>query len=208
MNDAAALWLGPAPLVLASGSTTRRDMLLAAGIPAEVIKPEIDERAIEASLLQRGLPGEDAALELARAKALAVSKAHAQRLVLGADQTLICEGISHHKPADAAAARVQITELSGRAHQLRSAFVLAQAGEVVAQGTQTADLTMRNLSPDFIAAYVDAMGSSAFTSVGGYQIEGLGAQLFDTIEGDHFTILGLPLLAVLAALREHGLLAH
>ncbi|MDR6874699.1 septum formation protein [Bosea sp. BE125] len=208
MTSAAALWLGSAPLVLASGSTTRRDMLLAAGIPVEVIKPDIDERAVEASLLQRGLPGEDAAPELARAKALAVSRAHAQHIVLGADQTLICEGVSHHKPADAAAARAQIAVLSGRTHQLRSAFVLAQAGEVIAQGAQTADLTMRNLSPDFIAAYVDAMGPSAFASVGGYQIEGLGAQLFDTVEGDHFTILGLPLLAVLTALRGHGLLAH
>jgi len=208
MNGAAALWLGSVPLVLASGSTTRRDMLLAAGIPVEMIKPEIDERAVEASLLQRGLPGGDAALELARAKALAVSKAHAQRIVLGADQTLSCEGVSHHKPADAAAAGAQIAMLSGRTHQLRSAFVLAQAGEVIAQGAQTASLTMRALSPGFIAAYVDAMGSSAFASVGGYQIEGLGAQLFDTVEGDHFTILGLPLLAVLAALRGHGLLAH
>ncbi|WNJ90693.1 Maf family protein [Bosea sp. 685] len=208
MTSAAALWLGSAPLVLASGSATRREMLLAAGIPVEVIKPDIDERAIEASLLKRGLPGEDAALELARAKALAVSKAHAQRIVLGADQTLICEGVSHHKPADAAEARAQIAELSGRTHQLRSAFVLAHAGEVVAQGAQIAHLTMRGLSPDFIAAYVDAMGPSAFASVGGYQIEGLGTQLFANVEGDHFTILGLPLLAVLAALRDHGLLAR
>lgn len=207
MNAASPLWLGPAPLMLASGSATRREMLLAAGIPVEVVKPNIDERAIEAALLASGAPPGEAATALARAKALAVSKLHPDRIVLGADQTLTCAGQSHHKSADEEGARAQIAALSGQTHQLRSAFALAQAGEILVEDAQTAQLTMRALRPDFIAAYVAAMGEAACTSVGGYQIEGLGAQLFDRIEGDHFTILGLPLLAVLAALRERALLA-
>lgn len=200
------LWLGDAPLILASGSATRRDMLKAAGIPVAIIKPELDERAVEAPLQEQGVGGPRIAAALAGAKALAVSALQPGRLVLGADQTLTCEGTSFHKPADAAAARAQITALSGRRHQLHSAFVLARDGAILAEGVQTAGLFMRVLSPAFIAAYVVQVGESALTSVGAYQIEGLGAQLFDRIEGDHFTILGLPLLAVLAALRSHGLL--
>jgi septum formation protein len=207
MSTGPSLWLGQAPLVLASGSATRRDMLMAAGVPVEVVKPGLDERAVEASLLAQGLRADATAAALARAKALTVSQAHPGRIVLGADQTLTCDGLAHHKPADAQGARRQIAALSGRTHRLRSAFVLARAGEVMAEGAQTTRMTMRSLTPDFIAAYVESMGEAACASVGGYQIEGLGAQLFDEIEGDHFTILGLPLLSLLAALRDLGLLA-
>jgi septum formation protein len=207
MSGALSLWQGSAPLVLASGSATRRDMLLAAGIPIEVVKPQVDEREIEAALAADGSPPEATAMALARAKALAVSQQHPRRIVLGGDQTLTCDGASHHKPADRAAARDQIAALSGRTHSLRSAFALAQAGDVLAEGVQIARLTMRSLGAGFIDAYVAAMGDDAFASVGGYRIEGLGAQLFDQVEGDHFTILGLPLLLVLAALRDLDLLA-
>lgn len=201
-----SLWLAEVPLVLASGSTTRRDMLWAAGIPVETIKPGIDEREVEQPLRQEGASEDAIAGALACAKALAVSLANPERFVLGADQTLACEGVAHHKPADLAAARAQLAALSGRTHQLHSAFVLARNGEIVAEGMQSATLTMRPLSEAFIASYVATAGSAILSSVGGYQLEGLGGQLFETVESDHFTVLGLPLLAVLQALREQGLL--
>lgn len=208
MTGAATLWLSDAPLLLASGSATRRDMLLAVGIPVEVLKADIDERAVESPLQRDGVSSDAIAAALACAKALAVSATKSGRVVLGADQTLACDGRSFHKPEDAAAARDQIAALSGRSHVLHSAFVLARDGVVLAEGVQTARLTMRSLSAGFIADYVALAGDAALASVGGYQIEGLGAQLFEAVEGDHFTILGLPLLAVLVALRDQGLLAE
>ena len=202
-----SLWLATVPLLLASGSTTRRDMLVAAGIPVECIKPRIDEREVEAPLLEQGSTGEAVAAALACAKALAVSLDHPGRIVLGADQTLICEGRSLHKPADLAAAGAQLAALSGKSHDLHSAFVVVRDGVVIGEGAQSASLAMRPLGRDFIAAYLATVGPAALESVGGYRIEGLGAQLFAAIAGDHFTILGLPLIAVLADLRRHGLLA-
>ncbi|WP_449256745.1 Maf family protein [Bosea sp. (in: a-proteobacteria)] len=202
------LWLSPAPLILASGSVTRRDMLIAAGLPVETVKPDIDERAVERPLAEQGVAADRIASALAEAKALAVSKLRSGRLVLAADQTLTCEGRSFHKPADVAAAAEQIAALAGRAHELHSAFALAQNGVVLAQGRATARLTMRPLDAAFIGRYVEAAGPAILASVGGYQLEGLGAQLFARIEGDHFTILGLPLLPVLQALRDLGHLAR
>ncbi|KPH75086.1 Maf family protein [Bosea vaviloviae] len=204
----AALWLCDQPLLLASGSATRRDMLLAAGMPVEIVKPEIDERTVEAPLIAADAAPEAVAAALACAKALAISQARPGRLVLGADQTLTCEGEAFHKPATRMAAADQIAALSGRTHELHSAFVIARDGATVAEGVAVARLTMRALSPGFIISYLDAAGDAALSSVGGYQVEGLGAQLFERIEGDHFTILGLPLLAVLAALRDLGQLAR
>lgn len=202
------LWLPPQALVLASGSITRRDMLMAAGVPVETVKPAVDERAVEAPLLASGESPARIALALAVAKASAVSAQQPDRLVLGADQTLACAGEAFHKPADRAAAGRQIAALAGCDHELHSAFALVRAGELLAKGHQTARLTMRPLTPGFIDAYLDAVGGTALSSVGGYQIEGLGAQLFERIEGDHFTILGLPLLLVLAALRDLSVLAR
>lgn len=203
-----SLWLAAAPLVLASGSAARRDMLVAAGLPVEIVKPAIDERAVEKPLAAQGLPADRIAVALAEAKALAVSRLHRGRIVLAADQTLICGGRSFHKPENPAATAEQIAALSGRAHELHSAFVLARDGTVLASGCDTARLTMRRLDPQFVARYVEAAGPVIFSSVGGYQLEGVGAQLFERIEGDHFTILGLPLLPVLAALRDLGHLAR
>jgi septum formation protein len=208
MSAASGLWLSDQPLLLASGSATRRDMLLAAGVPVETHKPDVDERAIEARLTEAGATSSEIAQALAFHKANAVSLAWPGRIVLGADQTLSCDGKQFHKPADEAAAHVQLAALSGKAHRLHSAFVLVRDGEVLAEGVCVARLTMRALSPRFIAAYANAAGPAVTTSVGGYQIEGLGAQLFETIEGDHFTILGLPLLPVLAALRALNLIAR
>lgn len=208
MSAASKLWFGADPLLLASGSTTRRDMLVAAGIPVEIAKPDIDERAIEAPLVAAGSPRDAVAAALACAKALVVSQANPGRLVLGADQTLICDGEAFHKPETVMAAADQIAALASRTHELHSAFVLAKDGAPVADGMSVARLTMRDLTPDFIISYLDAVGNGALSSVGGYQIEGHGAQLFESIEGDHFTILGLPLFAVLAALRDLGVLAR
>ncbi|WP_293811845.1 Maf family protein [uncultured Bosea sp.] len=208
MSMPSSLWLKAEPLILASGSTTRRDMLLAAGIPVEVVKPEIDERAVEKPLADRGVPADQVAAALACAKALAVSRDRPGRLVLAADQTLICGGTAFHKPADLAGAERQIAALAGRTHELHSAFVMARDGAPLAEGLEAARLTMRPLHGDFVARYLAVTGSAALSSVGGYQLEGPGAQLFDKVEGDHFTILGLPLLAVLASLRDLGCLAR
>lgn len=208
MTGMSPLWLAASPLLLASGSATRRDMLAAAGIPVEVVKPQIDERAVEAPLLAAGSPSDAVAAALACAKALAVSQDHPGRLVLGADQTLTCDGEAFHKPATLAQAADQIAALAGRTHELHSAFVLARDGAPLVEGVAIARLTMRPLSADIIARYLDCAGPAALSSVGGYQIEGLGAQLFDRIEGDHFTILGLPLLAVFVALRDLDVLAR
>ncbi|WP_377843362.1 Maf family protein [Bosea sp. UC22_33] len=208
MSTSSGLWLAAEPLILASGSATRRDLLLAAGIPVEVVKPDIDERAVERPLVDRGVPADQVAAALACAKALAVSRDRPGRLVLAADQTLTCDSIAFHKPADLAAAERQIATLAGRTHELHSAFVIARDGAPLAEGLEAARLTMRLLKADFIARYLAVAGSAALSSVGGYQLEGPGAQLFDRIEGDHFTILGLPLLAVLASLRELDCLAR
>lgn len=208
MTVSTGLWLEVEPLVLASGSSTRRDMLAAAGIPVEVLKPGIDERAVEHPLVEKKVPADQVAAALACAKALAVSHDRPGRLVLAADQTLTCDGIAFHKPVDSFAAAEQIAALAGRTHELHSAFVLARDGAPIAEGRETARLTMRSLDSDFIGLYVETVGPGVLSSVGGYQLEGLGSHLFDRVEGNHFTILGLPLLAVLDALRDLGCLAR
>lgn len=207
MTPASPFWRGAAPLVLASGSATRLGLLQAAGLPVEVVRPELDEREVELRFLTGGGTPAGVAAALAQAKALAVSPAHPGRFVLAADQTLTCDGVAFHKPGDAAGAARQIAALAGRRHTLTSAFALARNGAILKRGARSANLTMRALSADIIDAYLAAAGPAATASVGCYQLEGLGVQLFDSVEGDHFTILGLPLLDVLSALRELDLLA-
>jgi septum formation protein len=199
-----SLWIGP-PLLLASASPTRRLLLEAVAIPVEQQTPEVDEREIEASC--RGLGPDELATRLAGEKARAISRRNPDRLVLGADQVLSCDGRIFHKPQDRRAAESHLSALMGRMHVLHSAAVLSQAGEIVETIVDQAQLTMRPLSPDAIGLYLDMVGERAFTSVGAYQIEGYGLHLFESVTGHHATILGLPLLPLLAALRRQGKLA-
>ena len=189
-------------LILASTSSTRIALLRNAGIAFEALSPGVDERALEAPLLATGRTPSEIALALARAKALALTAP--DRLVLGADQVLDLDGRRFVKPSDRAAAAAQIAALAGRTHHLRTAMVLASEGAVVYEHVSTASLTMRPLSAEAIERYLDAAGESALWSVGAYLLEGVGIQLFSSIEGDYFSILGLPLLPLLAELRRCG----
>ena len=199
------LWLAPAPLVLASRSGSRRAMLEAAGIPLEVRVADIDERAVEVAA---GVcaPG-DAALLLACEKARTVGRLMPSRLVTGADQTLSFGSRRLDKPGDAAAARAQLTMLAGRVHHLHSAVAVAQGDEVLFKTVDTAVLTMRPVTAGFLDRYLAAAGDDVLSSVGAYQLEKTGIHLFERIEGNYFTILGLPLLPLLAFLRRHGSVA-
>lgn len=201
-----SFWLLPHPLVLASGSSARRALLEAAAIPLEIRKPDLDEVALAAPMVAKGESPKAIAQVLARAKALAVSAANPDRLVLAADQTLDLSGQLGMKAPDLASARAQLLALRGIAHQLHSAAVLARDGTVLWQGSQSATLTMRTFSDTFLDTYLDAMGKRVLGTVGGYELEALGIHLFETIEGDQATILGLPLHGVLAALRDAGAL--
>jgi septum formation protein len=199
------LWLADEPLVLASRSESRRSVLAAAGIALEVLAADIDERALEA---QAGaVSPSEVALLLARHKALAVTPQRSGRLVLGADQTLALGQRIYAKPADLAAARAQLRGMRGRTHELHSAVVVAREDAVLFEHCEIARLTMREFSDGFLDSYLAAAGSAVTASVGGYQVESLGIQLFERIEGDHFTILGLPLLRLLQYLRHARCLA-
>jgi septum formation protein len=198
------LWLAASPLLLASKSKIRRSLLAAAGIPIEVRAAELDERAVEA-----GAPTNepsDIAAHLACEKALLVGRNDAARLVLGADQVLALDGKRFTKPPDREAARTQLRALSGRTHSLHSAVACIQDGELAFEHVSVARLTMRTLSDRFLDAYLDAAGDAAMESVGAYQLEGLGSQLFERVDGDYFAILGLPLLELLDFLRRRGCL--
>jgi len=199
------LWLAEQPLVLASRSEARGKILAAAGLPFEVRPAELDERAVEAELNPSNAAA--AARLLARAKAEAVAKTAPGRLVLGADQTLARGDQRFSKPADRAEAAEQLRALRGRTHELHSALALVNGGAVLYSHVDTARLTMRDFSDAFLDDYLDMMGNHALASVGGYQLEGIGIHLFERVEGDYFTILGLPLLPLLAFLREKGLIA-
>jgi septum formation protein len=198
------MWRGTRPLILASQSVARQALLANAGIAFEAIPAGLDERAIElASALSA--PGEIAAL-LARDKALFVSAGHRDRFVVGADQTLILGEQLLGKPAGRAQAAVQLRALAGQPHELHSAVAVVRDDEVLFEHVSIARMTMRPLDDAAISAYLAAAGEAVTTSVGAYQLEGLGVHLFERIEGDHFTILGLPLLPLLKFLRSQGLL--
>jgi septum formation protein len=202
MTGPRPLWLGREPLVLASKSAIRLQILQAAGLPVDVVPAVLDERSVEHEARGRGADAAGVATALAREKARAVSRAHPERVVLGADQTLDLGGDALHKPADLDAARAQLRRMSSRRHTLHSAAAIARCGEVLAVAASMATLTMRPLSDAMIDRYCMQAGAAILDSVGAYQLEGPGIHLFETIEGDHFTILGLPLLDILAALRD------
>ena len=199
-------WTSDEPLVLASGSATRRLLLESAGVPVIVSPADIDERKVEQPLRSAGESPAAIAAHLARAKALAVSAEQPGRIVLGADQTLALGTTLFSKPASIEAARHHLQMLSGQTHSLHSAIALVRDGNPVFETVAEARLSMRDLSAAFIEAYLQAEGAGVCSSVGAYKLEGLGVHLFERIEGDHATILGLPLLALLPALRQFGYL--
>src|SRR6185295_5309054 len=200
-----SLWLADAPLVLASQSKVRRAVLEAAGIPVEAHPAHLDERAIEQQVAS-GKPG-DVALTLAREKARTVAAMSEARLVVGCDQTLALGDRRFSKPADRAGAREQLLALRGKTHELHSGIAVVRNGALAFGHLAVARLTMREFSQDFLDAYLDAAGAAVTASVGGYQLERTGIHLFEKVEGDHFTILGLPLLPLLGYLRREGALA-
>ncbi len=200
------LWLDSRPLVLASKSEVRAKILAAAGLRIEVRPARIDERAVEA----QAVPADAVAVAqlLARAKAQAIAKGMPGRLVLGADQTLALGDKRFSKPADRATAREQLLALRGKTHELHSALALSREGKVLFEHSETARLTMRGFSEHFLEDYLDVTGHTALLSVGAYQIEGAGIHLFERVEGDYFTVLGLPLLPLLGFLRQAGFVAN
>ncbi|MEZ0302850.1 MAG: Maf family nucleotide pyrophosphatase [Hyphomicrobiaceae bacterium] len=197
---------GQRKLVLASGSSSRRRLLEAAGLTFRVVPPDVDETALKGTLLaQTPKPSAATVAEtLARAKCEAVSGRIAGAVVIGADQVLALDEELFDKPPDVAAARAQLLRLRGTTHHLLTAVALAQEGRTVWQCMETATLTLRNFSPMALDRYLAVAGDRVTRSVGAYEIEGPAIQLFERIEGDYFTILGLPLLPLLAELRARG----
>ena len=199
------LWRGKTPLILASQSSARKMLLTNAGLDFASVTADIDERGIQAA--SKLLNPREISLLLAREKAAAVSAHHAGSYVIGADQTLALGDRLFNKPADRAQATAQLRDLAGRSHELNSAVAVARDGKIVFEDVSVARMTMRQLTEAELSAYLDAAGEAVITSVGAYQVEGLGIHLFERIEGDHFTILGLPLLPLLAFLRRERLVA-
>jgi septum formation protein len=193
-------------LILASASRTRLVMLEAAGLDVVAAAPNIDEAGLKTLWRDHGAEAGRIAAVLAEAKALEVSRRCEGALVIGADQVLDCQGTLFDKPADDAAARRQLLALRGKAHRLLTAAAIARDGRTVWEQLDTAELTMRRFSESFLDRYLARAGAAVLTSVGAYQLEGQGAQLFDQVEGNHFTILGLPLLPLLAFLRNEGVI--
>lgn len=192
-------------LFLASASPTRRRLLAQAGLEFSAEAAPIDEEEAKLALESEGADGPALAEALAELKAVAVARRHPGAFVIGADQILDCEGRRYDKPRDPAAARAQLMALRGRTHELISAVVVVRDGQRLWHHIDRAKLTMRPFSPAFLDAYLARSLPGILGSVGAYQLEALGAQLFSRIEGDYFTILGLPLLPLLDFLRPHGL---
>ena len=190
-------------LVLASRSPHRLALLEALGLRVEAVPSEVDERAVEEALGGELSPA-DLAEMLAETKAMDVSPRRVGDLVIGCDQTLELDGEALHKVSDMEAARRRLLQLSGRTHQLHSAVSLARDGRVLWRGLETVDMTMRELTPAEVGRNLALAGPDVLGSVGAYQIEGPGLALFERIEGDYHSVIGLPLLPLVAALRENG----
>jgi septum formation protein len=193
-------------LVLASGSASRRALLQAAGLRFETRAPGVDEAAVKTAARIEGTGAEQAALLLAELKAAQVARNEPGALVIGADQILVCRGIWFDKPADIQDARAQLEALRGETHRLATAAVCMLDGRRVWHYVATPHLTMRAFTDTFLAAYLDAEGDGVLGSVGCYRLEGLGAHLFEHVDGEHAAILGLPLLPLLGFLRQYAVL--
>jgi septum formation protein len=193
-------------LILASGSQTRADMLRNAGVDFTVDAAKVDEEVLKNALIADNVPPRDIADALAELKARAVSYLHPGSLILGADQILVQDGKIFSKAKSRDEAATTLKALSGNSHELISAAAIYLDGQAIWRGLETAKLTVRPLSDEFIETYLDQMGGRALMSVGCYQIEGLGAQLFTRVEGGMFAVLGLPLFGVLDFLRRHSMM--
>ena len=194
------------PLILASGSTARRAVLAGAGLRFTVRPSDVDEAALKSAARSEGLSAAGTAMRLANAKAARVAREEPQALVIGADQILECDGVWYDKPPDLAAARRQLLALRGRPHVLATAVVCRRGENLLWQHAASPRLTMRSFSDQFLDAYLATEAESVLASVGAYRLEGPGVQLFSSVEGDHATVLGLPLLPLLTFLREAGVL--
>lgn len=194
-------------VILASASKSRARILRAAGAPHQIVPADVDEADVKLSLAQKGASPSAVAETLAEMKAQQVSRAHRDALVIGADQVLECDGELFDKPEDLDQARAHLRAFRGRRHTLVASVIVARDGAVVWRHNDQAHLDMRDLSDGFIEWYIERMGDEICESVGAYKLEGLGAQLFSNIEGDFFSILGLPLLPLLEVLRHHGVVA-
>lgn len=192
-------------IVLASGSQSRRAVLASAGVEADTVKPNVDEDAAKAAFRADGMSVRDQAMQLAELKSVKVSMRE-QGLVIGCDQMLSLDGEAFDKPVNLEDARNHLRKLSGKVHTLETAIVICEDGKPVWRHLARPRLTVRPLSGPFIETYVDTVGDPLMSTVGAYQLEGLGAQLFTRIEGDYFSILGLPLLPLLDYLRTRGVL--
>jgi len=199
--------MNPPELVLASASATRARLLEAAGLKPTIAPAQLDEQAVKAAFKAEGRDAGDCAVALAEAKAKRVAARMPGALVLGADQLLVCDGQWFDKPADRAAARTQLLALRGKRHVLPTAAALVKDGTAIWRALERPALTMRRFSDAYLDSYLASAGDTALGSVGGYQLEGRGIQLMEAVEGDHFAILGLPLLPLLAFLRDSGVLA-
>jgi len=192
-------------VILASQSQSRRAVLSAAGVDAEAMPSYLDEEGVKAAMRADKIPVRDQAMQLAELKAVKISQRE-DALVIGCDQMLSLDGIAFDKPHDLAEARKHLQRLSGKTHILETAIIICEGGAPVWRHMARPRLTMRPLSEGFIDSYIEAGGESLLSTVGAYQLEGLGAQLFTSIEGDYFSVLGLPLLPLLDYLRVRGVL--
>lgn len=193
-------------LILASSSKARQQMLQNAGIEYEAVASMIDEDGYKQAMKSEGASAMEAAETLAEMKALRMYRQRPEAIVIAADQMLECNGVWFDKPVDRDQTRAQLRALRGKRHQLVSAAVVYKEGSRIWGKIDTAHLTMRNFSDEWLEWYLDQAGEDIFHCVGGYQLEGLGAQLFTEVKGDYFTVLGMPLLPLIGFLRDHGVL--